>query len=238
MNILALDTASPVLSVALLGPSGKIREATAHGFMTHAENILPLLDRLLKKEKIGLGQVHRWLINRGPGSFTGLRIGFATLKGFLAVRKIPSAGALSLDIIAGGVPTGIGPTLGVLLDAHRGKIYARFYKPGKTGWTASGKPRVLLPHEAAKKFSDGMLLAGDALARYRDTLRDAAGRKKIHFLEEKFWYPKASTLVRWHQTKDQGLCVLKKPADFLPLYLRASEAEERMKGTSKQKGIR
>ena len=71
--------------------------------MKHAENLLPVIDRLLKKEKLKIGNIDAFLISRGPGSFTGLRIGFATLKGFLATHPKPCYGAFSLDVIAAGI---------------------------------------------------------------------------------------------------------------------------------------
>jgi tRNA threonylcarbamoyl adenosine modification protein YeaZ len=70
--------------------------------MKHAEKILPVIDRLLKKEKLKIRDIDAFLIGRGPGSFTGLRVGFATLKGFLATCPKPCYGAFSLDIIAAG----------------------------------------------------------------------------------------------------------------------------------------
>ena len=68
-----------------------------------------------------------FLIDRGPGSFTGLRIGFATLKGFFAFSPKNCYGPLSLDIIARAIDLPEGSALGVLLDARREKIFARFY---------------------------------------------------------------------------------------------------------------
>ncbi len=100
MNLLAIETSSPVLSVAIQKAGGKIRQATVKGYMKHAEHLLPLIDRLLRQEKLKIGDIDAFLISRGPGSFTGLRIGFATLLGFLATQPKPCYGAYSLDVIA------------------------------------------------------------------------------------------------------------------------------------------
>ena len=103
MNLLAIETSSPALSVAIKRSGTKLRHATVQGYMKHAENLLPVIDRLLKKEKLKIGDMDAFLISRGPGSFTGLRIGFATLKGFLATCPKPCYGASSLDVIASGI---------------------------------------------------------------------------------------------------------------------------------------
>jgi hypothetical protein len=135
MNLLAIETSSPVLSIALKKHGGKIRHGIVKGYMKHAENLLPVIDRLLKKEKLEIGDIDTFLISRGPGSFTGLRIGFATLKGFLATCPKPCYGALSLDVIAAGIkPAGTDlalkghENLTVCLDARRGKLYTRSYR--------------------------------------------------------------------------------------------------------------
>jgi len=84
MNILAFDTSSSVLSVAVKTGKSKVSEARLTGFFQHAENLLPLIDKLLKKHKTSISKIDLFLIGRGPGSFTGLRVSFATVKGFLA----------------------------------------------------------------------------------------------------------------------------------------------------------
>jgi len=129
VNILALETSSPVLSVAVRREGGEIREKCLQGFLQHAENLLPLIDELLKSDGLTTADLGAILIGRGPGSFTGLRIGYATLKALLVRRKIPCFGALSLDLIAWNKFPKEGERLAVCLDAHRGEFYTRLY-PG------------------------------------------------------------------------------------------------------------
>jgi tRNA threonylcarbamoyladenosine biosynthesis protein TsaB len=147
VNLLAIETSSPTLSVAIKKTGGKLRHATVQGYMKHAENLLPVIDRLLKKEKLKIGDIDVFLISRGPGSFTGLRIGFATLKGFLATCPKPCYGASSLDVIAAGIQPERRSNLTVCLDARRGKLYTRFYRYHKNKWSPSGPPRVMLIDE-------------------------------------------------------------------------------------------
>src|ERR1041385_2607672 len=136
MNILALDTSSPVLSVALKTGPREISETQLTGFLQHAENLLPLIDRLLKKQKTSLAKIDLFLIGRGPGSFTGLRVGFATLKGFMAVQSKPCYGATSLDMIAENADLPEKSELAVCLDAGRERFFVRIYRRGKKAWRA------------------------------------------------------------------------------------------------------
>lgn len=235
-NILAIDTSSPVLSIALQKSDETILESSLEHFMTHAENLLPTIEKMLKENKLTIEDIHIFLLGRGPGSFTGLRIGFATIKGFLAAGlpagqagKAKCFGAISLDIIAMGVPQKNPDFLAVGLDAYRGKIYARFYGRKHEGWHPKGKPQILNPDEFWDQLPEECVVTGDALTKYGDLLKTRGG-KKINYLPQASWYPRAIHLIScYHTAKFSPLQPLVQPADFVPLYFRLSEAEEKRK---------
>lgn len=229
MNLLAIETSSPVLSVAIKKNGARVRHATVQGYMKHAENLLPVIDRILRKEKLKIQDIDAFLISRGPGSFTGLRIGFATLKGFLAIRPKPCYGAYSLDVIAAGIkpkpPENLTlrgyKNLAVCLDARRGKLYACSYRYTEKGWRSSGPSRVLSIGESASQFSEGNWIAGDGIHKLN--------AKGYRIVPEKNWIPQAAALITLFETKSPLLKKLRHPKEFLPVYLRSSEAEERLK---------
>jgi len=225
MNLLAIETSGPVLSVAIKKSGAKLRHAMVQGYMKHAENILPVIDRLLKKEKLKIGDIDAYLISRGPGSFTGLRIGFATLKGFLATCPKPCYGALSLDVIAAGIknpgssnfPLKSYETLTVCVDARRGKLYTRSYRYLRKRWVPRGSCRVVPIGEMASAAKNAWIV-GDGLAK----IGGASAASKDHGA------PKASTLIELFEAEDPILKALKRPKDLLPVYLRRSEPEEKL----------
>lgn len=225
-SILAIETSSAVMSVALQKGKEEILEKTVHGFSNHAENLLPSADDLLKKRKVAFKDVKTILIGRGPGSFTGLRVGFATLKGLLKKQKC--YGILSLDLISENALIPEGSVLCVCLDARREKIYSRLYKKQRGQWKALSKAQVLSFEEWIETLPQGANLCGDALAKYRAKLEAIAG-KNFTLLPEHTWYPRASTLISLFLKKSEKFDLLEKPKDFLPLYFRLSEAEERRK---------
>ena len=228
MNILALETSSPVLSIALQKGKGKILQSRVRGFSKHAENLFPAMERLLKKARLSIKDIDTWLIGRGPGSFTGLRIGFSSLKGFLALEKKDCRGALSQDLIAENVKDlPEGSQLGVCLDAYRQKVYARFYRRQKNTWRPESAPAAWTVEEFVSRLSPEMTLTGNALERYGEEIRKKC--TKIRFLEEKLWYPNAASLISLFQAGDKKIEKLAAPKDFIPLYFRLSEAEERRK---------
>ncbi len=229
MNLLAIETSSPVLSVAVKKGKHPVREAALKGYFRHAENLLPLIDRLLRKEKLEIRDIDAFLIGRGPGSFTGLRVGFATLKGFLALRRKPCYGVLSPDLIAGGLPACKNEKLHVCLDAKRDKLYTRSYRYIKQAWTPQ-RSVVARSFEAfSALLAEDCVLAGDGITADKRGVLNRPGWKTV-LAAKKFWNPKASTLIALFEKKDPMLRALKTPKEFLPVYIRKSEAEERLKG--------
>lgn len=232
MNILAFDTSSSVLSVALKTGKSKIDEARLTGFFQHAENLLPLIAKLLKKHKTSLEKIDLFLLGRGPGSFTGLRVGFATLKGFMAGHSKRCEGALSLDMLVEPVDLPEKSWLGVCLDAGRQRLFFRVYRKTRLGWQPKGKIQMLSVEETAHKLPANAYITGDALRRYQTALLEAAPLKKFIPLEETLWYPSAAALIRLALEKPESLKPLKSAADLIPRYFRLSEPEERRKHAS------
>ena len=235
MNVLALETSSSILSVALKKTAGQITESSFEGALYHAENLLPTIDQMLKKQKLKLQDIHVFLIGRGPGSFTGLRIGFSTLKGFRMIQKINCYGAFSLDMIAENAELPEKSRLCVCLDARREKIYTRFYQRSRQKkWKPLQKPAVLSFSEFASSLNPGDFLIGDALGRYGEATKSYEKKLGLHLFKQSLWNPKASTLIRWFDSAkgEKGktpLVKLEKPSEFLPFYFRLSEPEERKK---------
>lgn len=226
--LLALDTSSPVLSLALRDCSGKIHVRTVNGLMSHAEKILVLIDELLSSTSTPFVNVGAFLIGKGPGSFTGLRVSFATIKGFLAVSEVPCYGALSLDLIAENpkfrkLPEGT--NLAVALDAFRERVYFRVYTRKNGSWIPSNETGVLSAEETVRALPAEVHVTGNALAKYRAAFDQAAG-KKIHFAPEEDWYPKAETMIELFDKKDPKLEQINR-RQLLPFYFRLSHAEEK-----------
>lgn len=234
MNLLAIETSSPILSVAIKKSGAKLRHVTVQGYMKHAENLLPVIDRLLKKEKLKVGDIDAFLIGRGPGSFTGLRIGFATLKGFLATRPKPCYGAFSLDLIAAKIKPlqrpGLYKTetrslrgetiLTVCLDARRGKLYSRSYRYLKERWIPREPTRVVSLGDMDRVLPERSQIAGDGISKLT--------HKNLVPTPKRSWIPRAATLITLFEKKDPLLKKIKSPKEFLPFYLRRSEPEEKL----------
>ncbi len=127
MKILAIDTADTNCSVCILNEEKVICDMNLSTGVTHSQNLLPMIDTMSKFSNIDISDIDVFACSIGPGSFTGLRIGLATIKGF----------ALSLDKKVVGIPTLLGLAYNVssfdglicsVLDAKNNNVYAGIFK--------------------------------------------------------------------------------------------------------------
>ena len=122
MNILAVDTAGKTAGVALLQDDRLLYEVYLDGGMTHSETLMPMIDTCLKLCGLTCADIDLYAVNAGPGSFTGLRIGLAAVKGLAFPRETLCAPVSTLEALA-AAHTGEGTVL-CALDARRAQVYS------------------------------------------------------------------------------------------------------------------
>ena len=244
-NILAVDTSSRVLSVAISAtPHGgsaasfggrasdqAVFEANLDGTPRHSEQLIDLIEEGLKRLNLKKNQLDQLVWGLGPGSFTGLRIGLSALKGFHLGFQKRAFGASSLDLIALGSGM-VSGELAVCVDARREHIYTAIYRFENNMPKKIIRESLFSFDQLIEKLKRGMAITGDALTTYGDLIRKRVG-KSVLFLNPTFWYPRALFLVRLCEQKRSWLKPLTLRS-MQPLYLRASEAEEKF-GISRRK---
>ncbi|MCS5637186.1 MAG: tRNA (adenosine(37)-N6)-threonylcarbamoyltransferase complex dimerization subunit type 1 TsaB [Myxococcota bacterium] len=128
---LALETATATASVALLRGSRVLARASGPDGQHHSETLLPMIDEALASAGAGLADVGAFAVSIGPGAFTSLRIGLATLKGLAFASPCPAVAVSTLQALALTAERAHpGPAGGVtvpVLDARRGEVYAGAY---------------------------------------------------------------------------------------------------------------
>lgn len=150
---LALDTSHARGSVAIVRGGEILSEVLFDASETHSATLMPAVDACCAAAGVGASLIDVFVAVIGPGSFTGLRIGLATVKGFAAVRRRPVQVAGSLEVLAAALPFAALPVL-PLIDARRGEVYAALYD------TSSGEPREMAAPFAAAPSALGALGAG------------------------------------------------------------------------------
>ena len=126
MIILSIDTSSNICGVAILEDISLIKEISLDNGLTHSESLMPTIDTIFKETNLSLKNIDLLVVDKGPGSFTGIRIGTATVMAFSDSLGIDACGISSLEALAYNVETdGI---ICSLIDAKNSNCYCGLYE--------------------------------------------------------------------------------------------------------------
>lgn len=131
MKVLSLDTSSKECSVALLEDTNVIDKMHNTSEREHSQTLMPMIKKILEKNNISLNDINLLACGKGPGSFTGVRIGIATVKAFADVKNIPMAGVDSLEALAYSVLIKKGKQnckILSMIDAKNENVYFAVYR--------------------------------------------------------------------------------------------------------------
>jgi len=230
--VLAIESATAHASVALLRGAEVVARRAGDGRQHHSETLLPMVDAVLAEAGLRLDGVTACAVSIGPGSFTSLRVGLATVKGlcFASDRPtvaVPTLAALAHAAVHGGAAKGDDLVVPVL-DARRGEVYAaayRFEASTAGAWPSEVlAPRVLAADALVEALPDGGCLVGDGVPVIVAGLAGAVGRSALDVRSGARVLPDAAS-VGWlgRRALEAGEGV--DAADLVPRYLRRAEAE-------------
>src|SRR5262249_47542664 len=130
MRVIALDSTTRTGSVALVVDQRIVDERRGDGSRTHAERLPMELVALADAHHVTLGDVDLYAVASGPGSFTGLRIGIATIQGLAFVHNRRVFGISALEALAHAASSDLAPgvLIAVWMDAHRRDVFAAAYR--------------------------------------------------------------------------------------------------------------
>jgi tRNA threonylcarbamoyladenosine biosynthesis protein TsaB len=170
MRVLAVDTSSERGSACVMERGDVLAEVRLACSVQHSERLFRSIDFLFNYVPFALADIDLFAAARGPGSFTGLRLGLAAMEGFASAHNKPGAGVSTLEALAwksGVEDCWIAPTI----DARRGEVYGAVYER-RGGELAEIVPPVVLPPD--QWFSDlpdrPLAICGDGALRYRDLI--------------------------------------------------------------------
>jgi tRNA threonylcarbamoyladenosine biosynthesis protein TsaB len=236
MNILAIDSSSNALSVAMETET-QIYHKEIDKVNGHSEYLMECADCLCKSAGIRPSDLNMVVCMKGPGSFTGLRIGFSTAKGIALALGIPLISIPTLDCLAYPFSTWPGIVLPVL-DAKKNCFFAAFYKGGErlTDFFDAGQGELLrIMSKTMVSADEPVLLTGAGAKLFLSRLEGASQEdspdgdliyakettKKIN-LDNEFANGRAIELLK--MTKNSNI-YKKSDIDGAPVYLRKSDAE-------------
>ncbi len=227
--LLAIETATRVCSVAL-ARGGEVLHVRANSdARLHSERLLPMIDALLGEAGVKLADVEAFAISIGPGSFTGLRIGLATVKAFALADGRPVAPVSTLAALCASADDGrrTGP-VAALLDARRGAYYAACVSRAGLARGDVLADCVLTPRDLATKLPNGAhVVVGEGAREGAEQL--AALRPDLALLTLHDLGANAASVARLGaQLLAEGAG--RDAAELVPVYLRRAEAEARRTG--------
>lgn len=225
--ILAMDTATRCSSVALTRGTPVEGEVLAclslNSSITHSRRLISLVDELFRQTETGWPDISAVGVGLGPGSFTGLRIGMATAKGFAAAAGKHLVGVSTLDALA-AMCCVTDKSIHAVMDARKKQVYTAEYSVDDSGLPCpKGDIKVVSPEYFAARITEPVVMVGDGILAYGDVWRKMLGAK-VSFVPAQLLAPSAAALglLCGNQFKEQNFLDLDAAA---PVYVRASDAE-------------
>ena len=229
MKILSIETSSKICSVAILEDKHLVKKIELNNGLTHSESLMPLIKQILEETNLTLSQMDLFVCDIGPGSFTGIRIGVATVKAFSDSLDIPAVGISSLEGLAYSIKTnGI---ICSMIDCKNDNCYYAVYQLENGQYTLLESPKAdsvenCLTFLNYKYVNSILTFAGDACEIYKGKI-ETASSNFILSDNEKFDRVDVYAL---------GIAGINKYTQFgkdknlLPLYLKKPQAQRQLEG--------
>ena len=224
MLVLSVDSSYSTATCALIKDDKILAEINLNDKKQHSVILMRLIDSILKEYEIDINDIDAFIISRGPGSFTGLRIGMATLKGLAFASKKPLISVSTLDALAYNSISFQG-IICPIMDALRDNIYTCIYKNENNNLTPLIKEQCLNINELVtilKEQTLPIIFVGDGVAKHKEFLQENIPNS--FFAPNHSNFPKASSVGELGIKKiNDG--VIENIDSINPIYLRKSQAE-------------
>jgi len=246
MKILAIETSTMLGGIAVADDSaGLIAEVRLNVKSTHSERLMTEINHLLQQSGLTAHDIDIFGVAIGPGSFTGLRIGLSTAKGFSYATGKPIVSVPTLEAFAWNFPYCSHPVC-IMLDARKGEVYAALFQWTGDGFIklmseASVKAEKLMeqltsdisPLPSSKSGEKGfgeerIVFAGEGALLYKNKIKEMIREKAVFAPPEKMVPSPANVASAGIQKALKG--EFSEPVSLVPIYIRRSEAEIKWHG--------
>lgn len=221
MKILSVDTSSNLCTISVLEDFSLIKENILNDTKNHSEKIMPIIAQTLEESNLALNDIDLIVCDKGPGSFTGIRIGVATIMSFIDALKIPAIGITSLESLAYNVilNTPNVSTICSLIDAKNDNVYFELYSAN------NNKPLSIVPADCINinnlinilKEYNNICFVGDGADVHKDILSTSLCNASFSDYNEISSYSLGIAGLNAYNSNRND--------DLLPVYLRKSQAE-------------
>ena len=233
MKIIAIDTSTSVMGVALLDENKVYGEMITNLKKNHSVRLMPIVDQLFREIGWKPEEIELVAVSKGPGSYTGVRIGVTTAKTFSWAMGKPLVGISTIEAMAYS-QSHFNGVISPIIDARRGQVYTGLYQWSNQEFSNLEKDRIVLLTDwidNLKELKQPVIFVGDDLILHQSKIKEELGAQ-VFFANVMNNIPRPSAygllaLERFNNgTVDNTF-------DFVPAYLQLPEAE--VKWLEKQK---
>lgn len=216
MKLLAIDTSTAVLSVAIGDENGVIHTKYLDNGLTHSQTLLTLVDDLLNESKLSINNINKLVVANGPGSFTGIRIGMSFVKGLAFANNIPCVPLSSMIGIANSVENGI---IYPVIDCRRERFYNAVFEKKNRILTRLCDDRIISKEDIIleiQNIKSNVFVCGEKAVSFCDN---------VVLLPRDILYHTSEALLNYSiEFNIQGMSA----KDIVPEYLQLTQAEQEM----------
>ncbi len=222
MRTLAVDTATGVCGIGLSVDGHPLLELIMNQGLTHTKVLMEGVRCILALAKWELSDLDALAVTRGPGSFTGLRIGISTMKGLARALDKPLVGVSSLEVLARQAPEGY-PLICPMIDARRKEVYWSLYRRFEDGLKRTHAEQAGRAADAADRVEEPCLFIGNGATLYAPSIRER--KQDAAFMTEAALNALRPGVVATLASNRMAKGFREEISQFRPVYLRKSDAE-------------
>lgn len=228
MKIFAIEASGPVAGCALMEDDILVAEYSVQYKKKHSQSLVPMMEEMKNLVGLDLSTIDAVAVTKGPGSFTGLRIGAATAKGMTLALDKPIIPVPTVDSLAYNL-YGTDKIICPVMDARRGQVYTGIYKNNESGLKVLHEQCVVALEEIVQELNDlkrPVIFLGDAVPVSRESLKEQMhvpySFAPAHLSRQRA-ASTAALAMRYYEKEGEACFV--SSDDFRPEYLRKSQAE-------------
>jgi len=231
MRVLSIDTSNYALGVALLDGTEVKGEYITNLKKNHSVRVMPAIEMLMKDCDLKPADLEKIVVAKGPGSYTGVRIGVTIAKTLAWTLNIPLVGVSSLEVLAASAGRYFDGAISPLFDARRGQIYTGLYKFNQGKVTTLKEDKLILAMNWAEELSrqnEKILFLGNDLPFHRPVFEEKLGSQVV-FAEMTEHNPRPAELAFLGMGRE-----CEEIHSFVPNYIRLAEAETNWLNANKE----
>lgn len=241
MKILSIDTSGKVCSVSIVEDGKVLKEVSSVSEKEHSQTLMPQIKKTLKSLKLKLDDINLLACSRGPGSFTGIRVGMATVKAFSDAKNIPIAGVDTLKALAYSTIIKKGKQeckILSMIDAKNENVYFAVYRVHNGNLSLYKNPEVMNVSDVVEfiDFEKPLYIVGDLfveklepLFRAKFSKQYAQGRETVNYeyIED---LPSMSEAIAMAAKDKYDIGDYGDSSTLVPMYLRKPQAQRQKEG--------